>query len=98
VVRSQRHAAAYIAKYLGKAHIGHPWPATPADRPIPGLRPHHIGRLAKEWSARATPRVAAGHIRPATRTPGSLTSWFLLDADHPPGPPSPGLAGRPGHG
>jgi hypothetical protein len=88
-VRGQRHAAAYIAKYLGKDHIGHPWPRY--SRRVSYSRhfaPTTIGRLSKEWSRRAYEAgVAAGHIDPTGQPDPAFTHWRLLDTVIRRGPP-----------
>lgn len=100
-VRGQRHAAAYIAKYLGKDHIGHPWPRYSRRSSYSrDFAPTTVGRLAKEWSARAyTAGVAAGHIKPRPPAPaGTLTSWFLLDTIIRRGPPAAFIGWPAGQG
>ncbi len=96
-VRGKRHAAAYIAKYLGKHHVGHPWPRYSRRASYSrDFAPTTIGRLAKEWSVRAyAAGVAAGHIKPRPPAPeGAVTTWFLLDAIIRRGPP-PAFIGWP---
>ncbi len=88
-VRGQRHAAAYIAKYLGKDHIGHPWPQY-SRRAAHSRRfaPTTIGRLSREWSQRAYEAgVAAGHIDPTDQPDPAFTRWRLLDTVIRRGPP-----------
>jgi hypothetical protein len=96
-VRNQRHAAAYIAKYLGKNHVGHTWPrhsrrASYSRR----FAPTTIGRLNKEWSERAYQAgVEAGHIRPQPFRAPEHTRWRLL-SDLIRGPPAVWLGWLPG--
>ena len=79
-VRGQRHGANYIAKYLGKDHVGQRWPrysrrASYSRR----FAPTTIGRLSKEWSRRAYEAgVAAGHIIPQAFPTAEHTRWRLL--------------------
>lgn len=98
-VRGRRHAAAYIAKYLGKAHIGQPWPRY--SRRVTYSRdfaPTTIGRLGAEWSARAfTAGVAAGHIHPDPMPADSFLSWYHM-AGLRRGPPVAYIGWPPGQG
>ena len=99
VVRGQRHAAAYVAKYLGKDHIGHPWPRHSRRASYSrDFAPTTIGRLGAEWSARALAAgIAAGHLRPRELPEGATLSWYLV-RDVVRGPPAVILGHRQGHG
>jgi hypothetical protein len=79
-VRGQRHAANYIAKYLGKDHVGRRWPRY-SRRSSYSRRfaPTTIGQLAEAWSRRAYEAgVAAGHIIPEAFAAAEHTRWRLL--------------------
>lgn len=98
-VRGQRHAAAYIGKYLGKDHIGHAWPRHSRRASYShDFAPTTIGRLGAAWSARAyAAGVEAGHIKPRDLPPGASLSWWHM-AQLRRGPPVAYIGWPPGQG
>lgn len=93
-------AARYISKYLGKQHIGQPWPRY--SRRVSysrGFAPTTIGRLAAAWSERAyRAGVEAGHIIPTPFPAPEYTRWRLLADLRRRGPPAAWLGWLPGEG
>jgi hypothetical protein len=88
-------AARYVGKYLGKQHIGQPWPrysrrCSYSRNLAPGVT---IGRLSAEWSERSYRLgVEAGHIRPPTHPFDGRTRYRLLDQLRRRGPPAAWLS------
>ncbi len=80
VVRGQRHAAAYIAKYLSKDHVGKPWPRYSRRCTYShDFAPTTIAALSESWGARAYAEgVKAGHIVPDPDAGDGFTRWRLL--------------------